>query len=348
MSSTAAYNLQVDCLIHLEMLSVTSEYYATANASESFNMHVHRRGLSDNTVTYKVLVIWNHLLTFDSEFEFFWCRKITSPSALFLTIRYLTLCWAIYDTSWFYGISTNTATMYALYFLEASQYVAWGAFSSLRVYALWKRWAWAALVLLLSVAPPISSGVQLLFANVFAGTSSYATCSPTEVTMSDQLFISRQRSVGVVSRVSLIMADIIVLGVTWAATHEAHRSQNVLRGFGRTRTLSNVLYTNGAIYFVVLTTLNALYLAVILLEESLGSGVSGRMNLLAVFVKTTYDSFTTILVTRFLVHLKEAARPAMCSAFSFGSGVWTELGGPAGAAETGTLQWAQAGGDEDC
>lgn len=47
---------------------------------------------------------------------------------------------------------------------------------------------------------------------------------------------------------SLITADIIVLGVTWAATHEAHRSQNVLRGFGRARTLSSVLYTNGAAF----------------------------------------------------------------------------------------------------
>lgn len=70
-------------------------------------MHVHRRGLSDKTVTYTVLVIWNHLLTLDTEVKFFWCRKITSPSALFLTIRYLTLSWAIYGTPWFYGISTS-------------------------------------------------------------------------------------------------------------------------------------------------------------------------------------------------------------------------------------------------
>lgn len=125
----------------------------------------------------------------------------------------------------------------------------------------------------------------------------------------------------------------------------------------------------------VLTTLNALYLAVILLEvrfprpalhslptfrlttrdvspghrqESLGAGAGGRMNLLAVFVKTTYDSFTTILVTRFLVHLQEAARPAMGSAISSGSDVWTELGGGAGEADTTTLQWTRVGEDVDC
>lgn len=69
------------------------------------------------------------------------------------------------------------------------------------------------------------------------------------------------------------------------------------------------------------------------------------MNLLAVFVKTTYDSFTTILVARFLVHLKEAACPATSSVFSFGSGVWTDLSGGDTGVGTETLQWARA--DED-
>lgn len=52
----------------------------------------------------------------------------------------------------------------------------------------------------------------------------------------------------IVSRVALIAADIIVLCVIWAATREAYHSQNVLREFGRTTTLSSVLYTNGAAF----------------------------------------------------------------------------------------------------
>lgn len=126
MNSTAAYNLQVHRLFHLEMLryllflfrdtpslslfslfSVTSEYYATANASQSFSIKMPNRGLFDHIVSRTVLVIWNHLCTVDTEIEFFWSRKITAPSALFLTIRYLTLSWAIYGTPWFYGISTS-------------------------------------------------------------------------------------------------------------------------------------------------------------------------------------------------------------------------------------------------
>lgn len=71
------------------------------------------------------------------------------------------------------------------------------------------------------------------------------------------------------------------------------------------------------------------------------------MNLLAVFAKTTYDSFTTILVTRFLVHLKQAAHPATGNAFSFGSGAWGDLSGGDIGAGTATLQWARAEEDRD-
>lgn len=52
----------------------------------------------------------------------------------------------------------------------------------------------------------------------------------------------------IVSRMALIVADVIVLGVTWAATRETYRSQDLLRRFGRTTTLSSVLYTNGAAF----------------------------------------------------------------------------------------------------
>lgn len=69
------------------------------------SIHVPSRGLSDNA-TYTVLVI-NHFLSFDTEVEFFWSRKITGPATLFLTIRYLTLSWAIYGTPWYDSISTS-------------------------------------------------------------------------------------------------------------------------------------------------------------------------------------------------------------------------------------------------
>lgn len=49
----------------------------------------------------------------------------------------------------------------------------------------------------------------------------------------------------IASRVALILSDVIVLCFTWTVTH-AYRSRDILRGFGRTTTLAEVLYQNGA------------------------------------------------------------------------------------------------------
>lgn len=49
----------------------------------------------------------------------------------------------------------------------------------------------------------------------------------------------------IASRVALILSDVIVLCFTWTVTHE-YRSRDILRGFGRTTTLAEVLYRNGA------------------------------------------------------------------------------------------------------
>ncbi|KAL1937988.1 hypothetical protein VTO73DRAFT_11999 [Trametes versicolor] len=129
----------------------------------------------------------------------------------------------------------------------------------------------------------------------------------------------------IASRVALIVSDVVVLGVTWSVTR-TYRSQGILRRFGRATTLAGVLYQNGAIYFVVLTTLNVFYLTVILLEarvrqDTLGVGARERMGLFSDFVTITYDSFTTILVVHFMVRLQEAARPTAGSVcFATGTG----------------------------
>ncbi|KAL1937307.1 hypothetical protein VTO73DRAFT_13871 [Trametes versicolor] len=117
------------------------------------------------------------------------------------------------------------------------------------------------------------------------------------------------RRVCVIAIDKLRLSDVIVLGVTWSVTH-AYRSRDILRGFGRTKTLAGVMYKNGAIYFVVLTALNMLYLVVILLENTQSGGAREPKVLFADFIGITSDSFTTILVAHFLVRLQEAVRPA--------------------------------------
>lgn len=47
-----------------------------------------------------------------------------------------------------------------------------------------------------------------------------------------------------VSRISIILSDAIVVVVTWLVTRDYHQ-QDILQGFGRKLTLSSVLYKNG-------------------------------------------------------------------------------------------------------
>ncbi|EIW53131.1 uncharacterized protein TRAVEDRAFT_134433, partial [Trametes versicolor FP-101664 SS1] len=43
------------------------------------------------------LLVWHYLLTFEKEITFFWRRKFSGASALFLTNRYLSLAVVIYN-----------------------------------------------------------------------------------------------------------------------------------------------------------------------------------------------------------------------------------------------------------
>lgn len=51
--------------------------------------------------------------------------------------------------------------------------------------------------------------------------------------------------VTLVSRASLIVADAIVVMLTFAATHGQYRTQDVLHIYGRMETLTGAMCTNG-------------------------------------------------------------------------------------------------------
>ncbi|PIL22794.1 hypothetical protein GSI_15489 [Ganoderma sinense ZZ0214-1] len=55
-----------------------------------------------------------------------------------------------------------------------------------------------------------------------------------------------------------ILADMVVIGVTWKTTYEAHKE-------GSMSSLMRVMFTNGTLYFVVLLVLNVLQILFIFL-----------------------------------------------------------------------------------
>ncbi len=58
--------------------------------------------------------------------------------------------------------------------------------------------------------------------------------------------------VDIMSRVSLIVADLIVMGVTWSVTHAHRRRCSVLRVYGAKKTLTSVMYRNGALLYIAI------------------------------------------------------------------------------------------------
>ncbi|KAI0698294.1 hypothetical protein C8T65DRAFT_832232 [Cerioporus squamosus] len=101
----------------------------------------------------------------------------------------------------------------------------------------------------------------------------------------------------IISRVPLIVADILLIYITWRASS----IQGALADLRRSKrlTLSDVLFRDGTIYFIVLFILNVLHL--VLTVTALADVVEG-----ASFVPGFIAPLTAILISRFLLDLQEA------------------------------------------
>ncbi|EIW53121.1 uncharacterized protein TRAVEDRAFT_75246 [Trametes versicolor FP-101664 SS1] len=279
------------------------------------------------TTATAALLMWHYLLTFDKEVAYFWRRRPNGACMLFLANRYLTIIVSIYDTPWWSLSTAYTVSSFVLFYatecllgirfqgcaaavfsqfiLEFSQYIVWAAFACLRVYALHRQWPWAALVLILSLAPVVANVVPLRFIQIdLDPVTGCNTLENIPVSLSQSC-----DSLDITSRVSLIVADLIVMGVTWSVTHFHRHQGSVLRVYGARTTLTSVLYKNGGIYFVLLTTLNSLHLLFSMLSIALANVATDR----ASFVVRFIEPLTAILITRFLIELQEASSGACTS-----------------------------------
>ncbi|RPD59933.1 hypothetical protein L227DRAFT_575932 [Lentinus tigrinus ALCF2SS1-6] len=104
----------------------------------------------------------------------------------------------------------------------------------------------------------------------------------------------------IISRTCLIVADFIVLGVTWYGTYRTLRLVRVAAvGEQSKHTYSGVLFRDGTIYFVILAILNFLHLLFTLLSIAVYALQPTS------FVTTFTEPLTSILVSWFLLDLQE-------------------------------------------
>ncbi|KAH9925869.1 uncharacterized protein BXZ73DRAFT_103042 [Epithele typhae] len=224
------------------------------------------------------LVLFEYLLLLREEVTYFWIRKLTGATSLFLANRYITLLFTLYFLiSGFFPLTTVER-----HALDLSQYAVWAAFSALRALALcrlrdvqvWKARAVALVIFLLAIVPVPINILQIV------------QMVPVEDASS------------VVSRASLISADVLVILVTWYTLVRSGASTQTKIGRA---SFADVLLRDGSLYFLAMSVLNALHIALTVLE--FGGPVTPVS-----FVTTFTDPLTSLLVSRFLVHLQSVNR----------------------------------------
>ncbi|PIL22981.1 hypothetical protein GSI_15678 [Ganoderma sinense ZZ0214-1] len=131
-------------------------------------------------------------------------------------------------------------------------------------------------------------------------------------------------AVTIVPRVGVIIADAIVLCVTW---HVTYRSNSVLRHAlarpsGGKRTFSSTLLRDGTLYFGLLFIMNVIYLILTMFPTEVDSLTQVS------YVVEFSEPLTAILISRFLLNLQEVNRDLDVSSSGTTAQTWTPGPGP--------------------
>ncbi|KAI0780285.1 hypothetical protein C8Q74DRAFT_1368023 [Fomes fomentarius] len=190
--------------------------------------------------------------------------------------------------------------------LEIMQYIPWTLFSVLRAYAIsGRRWYVALPVLVFSAFPVILNTLGYRWEHgayepLFGCFSTSDVPHGLSVMFVPLPFVAFAfLTFMIASRTSFILADALVVAITWVTTYKSTRSQYRHENVPSFQTL---LYRNGIVYFVVLTVLNILHLVLSLL--SVASNGSEEASLVVSFA----EPITSILVSNFLMELQAAKR----------------------------------------
>ncbi|GBE88878.1 hypothetical protein SCP_1402860 [Sparassis crispa] len=170
--------------------------------------------------------------------------------------------------------------------------LVWAGFLALRTYAVGSgAWKSAAIVFALSMVP--------------AGTDLYVdikTNSYTHVVLpsfgnacwnTSYLSGNLGKILVIVTRTSLIAADLVVLFVTWSSTYRIKREADRVN---MEASLSTLLLRDGTIYFVLLVLLNIAHMTCYLLSVWLD-------------VSFFVNSFSAVIISRFLLNLRQINQP---------------------------------------
>ncbi|EKM50266.1 uncharacterized protein PHACADRAFT_201110 [Phanerochaete carnosa HHB-10118-sp] len=173
------------------------------------------------------------------------------------------------------------------------EYIQIAFFSALRVFAIWDRsYSWSLVVFTLSMAPFATNLYQVV-------KSKYASVmDPLAGTTCIQERMFSMRMVGIrmfhvmyITRGSLVLADTIVLVLTWIKTFGHWKNARRLK---MKVSLTTCLLRDGTMYFIALLAVN---IAQILTYDS-----SGGISPMTMFVA----SLPSLFINRFIINLRAA------------------------------------------
>ncbi|KAI0714146.1 hypothetical protein C8T65DRAFT_828873 [Cerioporus squamosus] len=252
-----------------------------------------------------ILFIYDTFVTFDREVACFWTAKRTGgASLLFFANKWINMTYYVMLLVSFISFPSDKSCSrfsIATYAMLILQYIPGAVFSALRAYVLSSRKLVGILVASLSLAPV---GANLaLYGYQLSGENIQPFGCVRTVNTTDALGI---RFV-LISRVPLIVADLILIYITWTKLS----SRDALKNIGQSKrlSLSTILFNGarqksdshaGTIYFVVLSVMNVLHL--IFSTTALAGSGSGNQSLVTDFTAP----ITAILISRFLLELREA------------------------------------------
>ncbi|KAI0774565.1 hypothetical protein C8Q74DRAFT_845384 [Fomes fomentarius] len=272
------------------------------------------------TVSVACLLVYEHALTYDREVKLFWRRSVTGSSILFFINRYLPLvvnltnmrylrpsteqlCNALVD-AWNIGIRP----VYTLGFLirlkgicaQLQQLVEMAAIHPDLPFFPCTHGHQLPQIELSHSSIVVDSDIVRCIFTVDMSRKIENNCTVSSLSHQSDATATKAYLVTIISRLCLVAADLMVMGITWKATYRTSRDI-----IGRRSSLSSILLRDGAIYFITLAIMNILHLS-FSLSSILGTLASSN-SLIVIFT----EAFTAILISRFLMDLQAASDAAM-------------------------------------
>ncbi|KAI0708847.1 hypothetical protein C8T65DRAFT_740060 [Cerioporus squamosus] len=241
------------------------------------------------------ILAYDYLLTFPREVRFVWSRKFSPATVLFVLNRYIILLLYFVDLITLFPIIPSTYASRVGKFivvLEIFPYIIWAAFSGLRTYALSQRNTFIGLfVAFLSLVP---AGINAYFLSTFTfvNLDPPSNCTAFSDITAD---LSKTYDLTIVSRTSLIAADVFVIAVTWWSTYGIRKLSRHARlgtSFG------TLLMRDGTIYFIVLLAMNVVHM-------TLNTVKPNNVVQQASYVTILENPIASVLISRFILNLRE-------------------------------------------